>query len=65
MNYGYQSVATRVGYGVEVAIKIPSIASNPPIGVVMDEGRDILVKLEGLWGSVEGQGGVGREKEDG
>jgi len=31
----------------------------------MDEGRDILVKLEGAGGSVEGRGGIGRAGEEG
>ena len=48
-----------------MAMIFRSISSNPPLGVVMDEGRDILVKLEGLGGDVEGRGGVGWAGKEG
>ena len=61
----WRFIAIRMGYGVSVAIIIRPIVSSPPLGVVMDQGRDILVKLEGFGESVEGQGGGGRTKEEG
>jgi len=57
-------MAIWIGHIGSLVIRIRLFKSNSPLGVVMDEGRDILVKLERLGGSVESRGG-GREGKRG
>jgi len=52
----WRFVSIRMGYGGEMAMLIRSFASNPPMGLEMDGGGDILVKMEELRGIVEGRG---------
>jgi len=47
-------------HSVRISIIIRSLASNLPLGVVMEKGRDILVKLEGFGGGLWGFGGERR-----